>query len=130
MSNTLAGAGIIVAVAMMITANNVLTNAPANGAPPPGADVTLAPWFRTLKQPDSGAQCCDIADCRNYPVQPDGERYQVWYEGRWLGVPNEAVSDRTDNPTGDYVTCVQRDHWTSGVPDGPRVLCLFRPPRM
>jgi len=114
----------------MITANNVLTNAPANGAPPPGADVTLAPWFRTLKQPDSGAQCCDIADCRNYPVQPDGDRYLVLYEGRWLKVPNEVVSDRTDNPTGDYVTCVQRDHWTNGQPDGPRIVCLFKAPRM
>jgi hypothetical protein len=43
-------------------------------------------------------------------------------------VPAEAVSDRTDNPTGDYVTCIQRDHWTNGEPDGPRVLCLLKAP--
>jgi hypothetical protein len=45
-------------------------------------------------------------------------------------VPTEAVLDRTDNPTGDYVVCIQRDHWTSGVPDGPCILCLVKAPRM
>src|SRR5215471_7027643 len=66
----------------------LLIAAPAVAAPPPGADMSLAPWFHSLHVP---------------------------------------VSDRDDNPTGDYVTCIQRDHWTSGVPDGPRVLCLFKP---
>ena len=123
------GIGIIMASAMIVSIR-VLMGTSACAAPPPGADLSIAPWFRSLKQPGSGAVCCDIADCRNHPVQADGERYLVWYEGSWLDVPNQAVSDRTDNPTGDYVTCIQRDHWTSGVPDGPRVLCLVRPPRM
>ena len=69
-----------------------------------------------------------MSDCRNYPVQADGTHYQVFFDGRWLIVPNGAVSDRTDNPTGNYVTCIQRDHWTNGEPDGTRVLCLFKAP--
>jgi hypothetical protein len=102
----------------------------AFAAPPPGADMTLAPWYRSLLVPGAKTLCCDISDCRHYPVQADGTHYQVFFDKRWLIVPTEAVSDRGDNPTGDYVTCIQRDHWTNGVPDGPRILCLFKAPRM
>jgi hypothetical protein len=103
--------------------------APAIAAPPQGADPALAPWYRSLRQPGTGYACCDIADCRHYPVRADGSHYQVFYGDRWLIVPVEAVSDRIDNPTGDYVTCIQRNHWTDGAPDGPRILCLFKSPR-
>jgi hypothetical protein len=102
--------------------------APVLAAPPPGADMTLAPWFRSLRVPGTRNGCCDLADCRNYPVRSDGTQYLVFYDDRWLTVPPEAVSDRADNPTGHYVVCVQREHWTSGEPDGPRVLCLFKAP--
>jgi hypothetical protein len=91
--------------------------------------MTMAPWFRSLRVPGTENRCCDVADCRNYPVRPDGSNYQVFFDDRWLTVPTEVVSDRVDNPTGDYVTCIQRDHWTNGQPDGPRVLCLFKAPR-
>jgi hypothetical protein len=103
--------------------------ASAWAAPPSGADMTLAPWFRSLHVPGTQNLCCDIADCRNYPVRSDGAHFHVFFDNRWVIVPNEAVSDRVDNPTGDYVTCIQRDHWTNGEPDGPRVLCLFKAPR-
>jgi hypothetical protein len=91
--------------------------------------MTLAPWFHSLREPGTGNLCCDISDCRHYPVRADGTHYQVLFDNRWVVVPTEAVSDRDDNPTGDYVSCVQRDHWTDGIPDGPRVLCLFKAPR-
>jgi hypothetical protein len=103
--------------------------ASASAAPPPGADMTLAPWFRSLRVPGTQSFCCDVADCRNHPVRSDGTNYHVYFDNRWIRVPSEAVSDRLDNPTGDYVTCIQRDHWTNGEPDGPRVLCLFKAPR-
>ena len=101
---------------------------PALAAPPENADPRLAPWFQSLKMPYTGMSCCSIADCRNYPVRPAGDHYQVFYDDRWLPVPNEVVSDRTDNPTGDYVTCIQRNFWLNGQPNGPRVLCLFKAP--
>jgi len=107
----------------------LLIAASAFAAPPPGADMTLAPWFHSLHVPGTRTLCCDISDCRHYPVRADGTHYQVFFDNRWLTVPTEAVSDRADNPTGDYVTCVQRDHWTNGAPDGPRVLCLIKAPR-
>jgi hypothetical protein len=108
----------------------LLIAASAFAAPPPGADMTLAPWFHSLHVPGAETLCCNISDCRHYPVRADGTHYQVFFDNRWLIVPTEAVSDRADNPTGDYVTCIQRDHWTNGEPDGPRVLCLFKAPRM
>lgn len=91
--------------------------------------MALAPWFRSLRVPSSQNSCCDLSDCRNYPVRSDGASYQVFFNNRWVPVPTEAVSDRVDNPTGDYVACIQRDHWTNGLHDGPRVLCLFKAPR-
>jgi len=103
--------------------------ASALAAPPSGADMTLAPWFRSLRVPGTQTLCCDVADCRNYPVRSDGAHFQVFFDNRWVIVPSEVVSDREDNPTGDYVTCIQRDHWTDGQPDGPRILCLFKAPR-
>ena len=107
----------------------LLITASAFAAPPPGADMTLAPWFHSLHVPGTRNLCCDVSDCRHYPVRADGTHYQVFFDDKWLIVPTEAVSDRDDNPTGDYVTCIQRDHWTSGEPDGPRVMCLIKAPR-
>src|SRR5262249_41503120 len=98
-------------------ASGWLLAASASAAPPAGSDMTLAPWFHSLRVPGVANMCCDVSDCRNYPVRPDGNHYQVLYEDRWLVVPTEAVSGRTDNPTGDYVTCIQRNHWTGGQPD-------------
>jgi hypothetical protein len=118
----------MVARSLFISAS-LLIAASAFAAPPPGADMTLAPWYRSLRVPGTQTICCDISDCRHYPVRADGTQYQVLFDNRWLIVPAEAVSDRVDNPTGDYVTCIQRNHWTNGEPDGPRVLCLFKAPR-
>jgi len=98
-------------------------------AAPPEADGALAPWFHSLTVPDTGGECCGVADCRNLPVRADGERYWVLYDGEWVAVPDDAVLDRADNPTGDYIVCVQRDFWRNGVQRGPMVRCLVKPPR-
>ena len=87
----------------------LIAASPAFAAPPPGADKTLAPWFRSLHIPSTEVLCCDISDCRHHYVRM-GLTNQVFYEHRWLIVPMEAVPDRADNPTGDYVTCIQHDH--------------------
>jgi len=113
----------------LIVSGCLAVAASASAAPPPDADMTLAPWYRSLRIPGVGSRCCDVGDCRHYPVRINGTNYQVFFDNRWLIVPTEAVSERTDNPTGDYITCIQRDHWTSGQPDGPRILCFFKAPR-
>jgi hypothetical protein len=50
----------------------LLIAASAFAAPPPGADMTMAPWFHSLLVPGAETLCCDISDCRHYPVRADG----------------------------------------------------------
>lgn len=96
-------------------------------APPADADQSLAPWFGSLRTA-TGNSCCGAADCRNFPVIITERGYSVLYDGKLIPVPPETVSDRTDNPTGDYIACVQRDCWSEGALCGPLVLCFFRAP--
>jgi hypothetical protein len=94
----------------------------ALAAPPPNADPSLAPWYESLHT-KNGLSCCGEADCRHFPVQIDGGRYWILYEGKWVGVPDESVDrERMDNPTGDYVACVVQ-HRTPTL-----VLCFFLRP--
>jgi hypothetical protein len=94
----------------------------AIAAPPPNADPTLAPWFRSLQTKD-GKSCCGEADCRRFPVHINGDHYWILYNGGWVVVPDEAVDHkRMDNPTGDYVACVVQNRQPVFV------LCFFLRP--
>jgi len=97
----------------------LLASPPSRAAPPPDADPALAPWFNSLKQPDSGISCCSIADCRPVDYRVVGNHYEAYIEGQWLPVPPEKVLTRADNPTGRAVVC-----WTrvNGI------LCFVRGP--
>ena len=99
----------------------------AYAAPPANADQSLAPWFGSLKTAN-GMSCCGVADCRPFPVTINERGYSVLYYGKLIPVPPETVSERTDNPTGDYIACVQPSLWLGGVQQGPLVLCFFRAP--
>lgn len=96
----------------------------AHAAPPENADPALAPWFQSLHS-RTGISCCSIADCRNLPTYTTGTGYEVLYQGQMVPIPPEAVSDRTDNPTGSPVTCVYPDVLTNGR---TVILCFFRAP--
>ena len=77
----------------------------AKAEPPPNADPALAPWFQSLKQPDTGVSCCSIADCRRTDSRVAGDHYEVMIDGQWRAVPQSAVVEREDNPTGRAVVC-------------------------
>jgi hypothetical protein len=77
----------------------------ANAYPPPGADMSLAPWFQGLRQPGTGMSCCSISDCRQTDFRTNGSHYEAMIEGRWLPIPPDKILDRTDNPTGRAVVC-------------------------
>lgn len=112
----------LVAVGLAVLQGNL-----SSAAPPVGADPQLAPWFNSLQTHD-GQSCCGIADCRGpkeYPVRIHGGGYEVWVDQHWMRVPPEVISDRSDNPTGDFITCVQENYWESGT-RMPRVLCMFK----
>ena len=74
-------------------------------APPPDADMSLAPWFNSLQQPGSGISCCSIADCRRTDSRDAGDHYEAFVDGQWRPVPPSAVVERQDNPTGHAVVC-------------------------
>jgi|SRR5690348_683604 len=104
---------------------------PAHSAPPPGADMSMHPWYESLQDPKTGGSCCSEADCRHYPVatytdDKGATHYKVQYRGAWLDVPDDRILQRFDNPTGDVVTCVYPDEWAE-TPT-PKVMCLIRAP--
>jgi hypothetical protein len=101
--------------------------AAGNARPPPGANSELAPWFNSL-QSYTGESCCGVADCRgpqDYPIRIIDGDYEVFVDQQWLKIPKAAISQRTDNPTGNFVTCVQENYWEAGERK-PRVMCFFR----
>ena len=101
----------------------------AEARPPAGADLESpeAKWFQGLKQPQSGASCCDISDCRRAPVRDAGDHWEFLavraeYGGngddKWHAIPEDKWLRGKTNPTGETVIC-----WD------PRfgVLCAVKP---
>jgi hypothetical protein len=85
--------------------------------PPDNADPTLAPWFQSLRQPDNGASCCSMADCRAVDYRTRADSYEVFINDRWVVVPPEKILQRVDNPVGRAVVC-----WTPQL----GILCFVR----
>ncbi len=93
-------------------------------APPPGADPDLAPWFRSLHQPNTDLSCCDRADCRTVQYRIVDGHFQAFIGSEfarwqnppyaWVDVPDASVLHRHDNPTGEGVAC-----WA-----GMRIICF------
>lgn len=85
--------------------------------PPPGADPSLAPWFRSLKQPANGFGCCSDADCRTVDYRINGDHYEVFIKrgddaesfpagtDKWVTVPPDTILRHISNPTGRAVAC-------------------------
>jgi hypothetical protein len=94
-----------------------LLAAPATAAPPENADPALAPWFQSLKAPDTGVGCCGEADCRAEPWRLIEDRYEAYLDNRWVPIPEDKILQRTDNPLGHAITCHA----------GQRIFCFIRP---
>jgi hypothetical protein len=86
-------------------ASALLAALPAPAAPPENADPALAPWFQSLRQPETGMSCCDIADCRPTEYRTVGDSYEAWVDNKWMAVPARRVLQRADNPVGRAVVC-------------------------
>ncbi len=72
---------------------------------PPNTDMSLAPWFQSLRQPGTGISCCSMADCRQTEFRTNGSHYEALVEGEWREVPRETILERVENPTGHAVVC-------------------------
>ena len=91
----------------------------ARGAPPEGADQSLAPWFKSLKTP-SGTSCCDVSDCRQVQTRTVGGDVEAFVTkdvygpsapDAWVKVPQSIWIRGRENPTGEPVLC-----WFLGRP--------------
>ena len=91
--------------ALCLSAAFMLLAGSAFARPPKDADMSLAPWFQSLRQPGTGMSCCSIADCRPADFRIEGGRYQVMVDGSWQDVPADTILERMDNPTGRAVVC-------------------------
>jgi hypothetical protein len=86
----------------------------AHAAPPPGADPSLAPWYRELRRPETGFPCCSESDCRNVATRGSADHLEVFIgheafgsraPDAWVPVPPARVLAGRDNPTGGAVAC-------------------------
>jgi len=103
-----------IAVAALLLGPLLGAAVPACAAPPPGADLSLAPWFQSLAQPDTGYPCCSVADCRTVQYRAVADHFEAFIDRRtfgadapdaWVAVPSANVLRRRDNPTGEAVAC-------------------------
>ncbi len=88
---------------------------PSQAAPPPNADPSLAPWFKSLRQPQTNISCCDRSDCRTvrYRIVDGhfqafiGDEFARWQNPpyAWVDVPETSILHHADNPTGEGVAC-------------------------
>jgi hypothetical protein len=76
--------------------------------------MSLAPWFRSLDQPQTGYPCCSIADCRTVRYRAVRDHFEAFIDRNsfgpdapdaWVAVPPEHILHRMDNPTGEGVAC-------------------------
>jgi hypothetical protein len=89
----------------------------AQAAPPPNADPALAPWYQSLRQPNTGVSCCSVADCRAADYRTNGDHYEVLIEDKWVVVPKDKILQHIDNPVGRAVVC-----WTPAL----GIMCFVR----
>jgi hypothetical protein len=92
-------------------------------APPDGSDQSLAPWFKSLRQPGSNAFCCALSDCRRVQTRLTPQGYEAFIDRRtfgstapdnWVPIPSHTILRNVDNPTGESIAC-----WATG-----RILCF------
>lgn len=96
----------------------------AHSRPPAVTDPTLAPWFRSLRNPVTDISCCDTADghiLADHEWRIQGNKYQIRVNGEWQDVPPEAVLDHIGNPTGGAVAFYLPNIST------PRIYCFILP---
>lgn len=105
-------------VVMSCAAWGLLAGA-AQARPPPDADMSLAPWFQSLRQPGTNMSCCSMADCRQTDFRIQDGHYQAMVDGEWRVVPPEVMLQRMDNPTGRAIVCYTPYHG---------IMCFIRGP--
>jgi hypothetical protein len=67
-------------------------------------------WYRTLRQPGTGASCCNEADCRPTSVRTRHDVIEVMVDGEWTVVPPSKILRVTPPDLNTHV-CAPRGPW-------------------
>lgn len=100
----------------------------ALASPPPNADPSLGPWFRSLTSP-AGESCCAEYDghvLSDADWRVAGDHYEVRIAKVWRIVPAAAVLNRVDNPTGGAVVFYPPSA-DSNPEVSAKIYCFVRP---
>ncbi len=65
----------------------------------------LGQWFKSLRQPGTGASCCDLSDCHPTEFEIAGDHYRAVVNGVMVDIPNDKVLHNVGNPLGQAVIC-------------------------
>lgn len=101
---------------------------------PAGAEDRGA-WFKSLKQPLTGASCCDISDCHLTQSEWKGGAWHAVVAGKWREIPDEVVLKKKVSILEDAVVCNAAEFQaipgmgSSVKVEEPRIYC-FVPPNM
>jgi len=70
---------------------------------PVHAEGDRATWFHSLKQPQTGMSCCDVADCHS--TQADWRQGGWWalVDDEWVPVPSNRLLNKTSIDGQAYV---------------------------
>jgi hypothetical protein len=112
----------------------------AEAVPPPDItpDPALRAWFESLKQPRTNLPCCSISDCHFTAYSLRNGRYEITVDGWPYVVPDEVITNTTDNLVGKAVVCYTYDSFGPPMPAGAvrtapqdpiRILCFVPPKR-
>jgi hypothetical protein len=105
----------------------------ANAAPPVGqpVDPDMQKWYKSLRQPNTGAGCCSVADCRSYASRIVKDHYEILVHDRWFSIPDTVVLHQ-ENRAGSAVACLRTlwNHSFGPAPAdySPDVLCFVPGP--
>lgn len=74
----------------------------------------LHQWYRTLKHPSTGYDCCDGEDCRPTSAWIQNGSVEVLVDGEWTKIPEGSLVP-TEPPDGRTHVCAPKGSWSPKV---------------
>lgn len=71
-------------------------------------------WYRTLKHPGTGYDCCDGKDCRPTSARIQSGSVEVLVDGEWAKIPEGSLVP-TEPPDGRTHVCAPKGSWSPKV---------------
>ena len=68
-------------------------------------------WYKTLRQPGTGYECCDQKDCRPTTARARGLHIEVLVDGEWTRVPPNTILE-VQSPDMNTHVCAPKGSWS------------------